>query len=222
MSGGRRLLIHLTIALAAVMCAVIYLSGVVVPVLAAPYVNQSVVTRMDAEPTAQPTEPTLSSFPGQTAINGIPLPLIAAPLATPAEREATNTIAITSTSPSGQVMPGPSLGQVASSATPPGDVTAVAAVQPSNLGTPNAAQPATISGSFALLGSLFGGDKTLLSLIGSGGTAVVVLAVMLYWSFSYDDENVELSLDVIDRSTPLVAVYSTIETPDYGQGNDAL
>ena len=218
MSGGRRLLVHLAIVLAAVMCTVICLSGIVVPTLAALYTNQSVVTGT-AQPTAQPTQPTLPPFPAQTVMNGIPLPLVPAPSTTPAEPQAANTTATTSTSPSGQVTLGLSPGQVAPSATPPIDTTPVAAVQPPNLVTPNITQPATDNGSLAPLGSLLGGGKTLLSLVGSGGTAVVVLALMLYWSFSYDEDE-ELPLDVTGESTPLVATYFTIETQDYGQASD--
>jgi len=217
MSGGRRLLIHLTIALVAVMCTVICLSGIVVPTSAAPYTNQFVVTRT-AQATAQTTQPALSSFPLQTAINGIPLPLVPAQAATPTE-QAANTTAITPPSLSGQVTPGLSPGQVASGAAPSINATPVAAMQPPNLVTSNVTQPATGNGSVAPLGSLFGGEKTFLPIAGSSGTAVVVLATMLYWSFSYD-EDTEPSLDVIDEVAPLVVAYSTIETQDYGQATD--
>jgi|GEM_PF-5904693 len=212
MSGGRRLWIHFTIALVAVMCTVIYMSGIVVPTSAALYTNQSVVTRT-AQATAQTTQPAPSPFPLQTAINGIPLPLVPAQAATPTEQAAKTT----ATTPlSGQVTLGLSPSQMASSATPSINTTPAASMQPPNLVTSNVTQPATGNGSVAPLGSLFGGGKTLLSIAGSSGTAVVVLATMLYWSFSYD-EGTEPPLDVIGELTPLVATYSTIETQDYGQ-----
>jgi hypothetical protein len=59
-----------------------------------------------------------------------------------------------------------------------------------------------------------GGGVSGLILV-SYGTAIVVLGVMRYWSFSFD-EGAEASLELNDADVVYIPAFSTLDNVEYG------
>ncbi|HYC19725.1 MAG TPA: hypothetical protein VEF35_03780 [Candidatus Bathyarchaeia archaeon] len=107
----------------------------------------------------------------------------------------------------------------AASVEPTADTAAGNAANPAEVVTTNVTQPAADNGSLAPIPvSAGGGGSGLILVISlSYGTAIVVLALMRYWSFSFD-EAAESPPDLIAEDVVYVrgSAYSTLESTLYG------
>jgi hypothetical protein len=100
------------------------------------------------------------------------------------------------------------------------DTASESAAHPADAVTTNVTQPTAENGSLASIPVSAGGGGSgiiLLTLL-SYGTAMIVLAVMLYWSFSFD-EGTELSPELNNVNVVYVrgSAYSALENVEYGR-----
>ena len=106
----------------------------------------------------------------------------------------------------------------AASVEPSADTAAGNAANPADVVTTNVTQPTADNGSLAPIPvSAGGGGSGLILVISlSYGTAIVVLALMRYWSFSFD-EAAESPPDLINKDVVYVrgSAYSTLESALY-------
>ena|SRR5271157_5580756 len=106
---------------------------------------------------------------------------------------------------------------------PSADPAAANAANPADAVTTNVTQPAANNGSLAPIPiSAGGGGSDLILLLSlSYGTAIVVLALMRYWSFSFA-EGEELPPDLNNADIVYVpgSAYSTLENVEYRQATE--
>lgn len=219
-------LLFAIVTVVALLCLSMLLSGLaLVHIAGAADLNTSAPgLRGNGQPVQQELLPT-SITPATQTTSTVADPLSQTPVnpLVPFEPPSANQTAAGSTAPSAPVAPGPIPNDGAANATV-ADTTSGDAAPPADAFTTSVTQPAADNASLAAVPvshSGGGGGNGLLVLTAlSYGAAVIVLALMRYWSFSFD-EGAEPSPDSrsADLATASGAAYATLETVDYGRSN---
>ncbi len=196
----------------AVLCFALCFSGLAIPAFAAPEGNQS-IPRGDGAQLTEPYEvpvsvPVSSQTPPEEETSPVP-PAATTPPAVPAVNETVPISALPS-SPAASQQANEGMSQSLVSAS---DVTPVRGMQPEP-SIFHVTQPPMGNESRAALQLPSGGGGGYLPLAGlSGGTALVMLALIRYWTLAYDDSTPHVS-DMVEDVASSVTTYAIIDPLD--------
>jgi hypothetical protein len=222
MTVQRQLFLRTTAIVALLLCSSVLLSGLAsVCIAAAIDFNTSAPALRSIEQTV-PQDPQPSPIAAMTQTTSTALdPLSQSPVISLVPFELPSADQTAGATPSSTPTTlGPSPGDTAANAAPVAGTTSDDAAPPADAFTTNVTQPAANNASLATIPVSNGGSGNGLLILTafSYGAAVIVLALMRYWSFSFN-EDAEPSSDSrsVDLAKASGAAHSALETVDYGR-----